>query len=125
VVKEDVEKPKPATPVKKAETYVVKSGDSLSKIALKFGVTVAQLVKWNGIDDKNVIYPGQKLSINADKPKAAAPTHASSIKYYTVVKGDTVSHLSAKYGSSIAQIKAWNKLDAKCTIYPGQKLRVK
>lgn len=113
---EPTDKPKP-----KAQIYVVKSGDTLSKIALKYGVTVAQLTKWNDIDNRNLIYPGQKLSINADKPKASVP----SMKYHNVVSGDTVSELAAKYNVGIAQIKAWNKLDSKYTIYAGQKLRVK
>lgn len=47
----------------KVEYYTVKSGDNLTKIAKKYGTTVDQLVKWNGIKDKNLIYPGQKLRV--------------------------------------------------------------
>ncbi|ASV68154.1 N-acetylmuramoyl-L-alanine amidase [Cytobacillus sp. FSL W7-1323] len=45
--------------------------------------------------------------------------------YHTVVSGDTVYALSQRYGSTIAQIRSWNGLDANYTIYPGQVLRVK
>lgn len=45
--------------------------------------------------------------------------------YPTVVKGDTVSALGKKYGSTIIQVKDWNKLDSSYTIMVGQKLRVK
>ncbi|MGE6260854.1 LysM peptidoglycan-binding domain-containing protein [Heyndrickxia sporothermodurans] len=45
--------------------------------------------------------------------------------YYTVKKGDTVSALALKFGSTQAQIKAWNKLNSKYLIKIGQKLRVK
>ena len=43
--------------------YTVKSGDNLTKIAKKYGTTVNQLVAWNNIKNKNLIYPGQKLRV--------------------------------------------------------------
>jgi LysM repeat protein len=43
--------------------YVVKPGDSLSKIAVKYGVTVSAIVKANNLKNSNVIYSGQKLTI--------------------------------------------------------------
>ena len=43
--------------------YTVASGDVLSGIAIRFGVTVAQIQSWNGIKDPNVIRVGQKLTI--------------------------------------------------------------
>lgn len=49
----------------------------------------------------------------------------TSADYHTVVRGDTVSALAKKYGSSLKQIKSWNKLDSKYTIYIGKKIRVK
>lgn len=43
--------------------YTVKSGDTLSAIASKYGTTVSQLVSWNGIKNANLIYAGQKLRV--------------------------------------------------------------
>jgi lysozyme len=43
--------------------YLVRSGDNLSKIAENNGTTVNQLVAWNGIKNKNLIYAGQKLRV--------------------------------------------------------------
>ena len=43
--------------------YTVVGGDVLSGIAIRFGVTVAQIQSWNGIKDPNVIRVGQKLTI--------------------------------------------------------------
>jgi len=43
--------------------YTVASGDALSGIAIRFGVTVAQIAQWNNIKDVNVISVGQKLTI--------------------------------------------------------------
>jgi LysM repeat protein len=50
-------------------TYTVKSGDTLSEIAKKFDTSVSQLVKWNGIDNPNVIYAGQKLKVSRARSK--------------------------------------------------------
>ena len=44
-------------------TYVVKSGDTLSGIAAKYGTTYQEIAKRNGIKNVNKIYPGQKLII--------------------------------------------------------------
>ena len=45
------------------EYYTVVRGDNLTKIAKKYGTTVNQLVAWNGIKNKNLIYAGQKLRV--------------------------------------------------------------
>jgi N-acetylmuramoyl-L-alanine amidase len=65
---------------------------------------------------------GKWISANA---KYSKYTPISTAKYHTVVRGDTVSELAVKYGSTVAEIKAWNKLDSKYTLQLGQKLRVK
>lgn len=43
--------------------YMVKSGDTLSAIAKRYGVTVADIQKRNNLADPNKIFPGQLLSI--------------------------------------------------------------
>ena len=49
--------------------YTVKSGDTLSAIAQKFGTTVEALVASNGIKNKNLIYTGQVLQIPVKEEK--------------------------------------------------------
>ncbi|MEP6986010.1 MAG: LysM peptidoglycan-binding domain-containing protein [Chloroflexota bacterium] len=57
--------PPTATPVPPAEsaTYVVRYGDTLFKIAVRFHVTVAALAQANGITNTNLVYVGQRLNI--------------------------------------------------------------
>lgn len=50
--------------VAKAGTYVVKSGDTLSELAIRFNVSVNELVVWNNIPNPDLIYVGQRLSVN-------------------------------------------------------------
>jgi LysM repeat protein len=54
----------PATPTSSEEkTYVVQQGDTLFKIALRFGITLEALESANNITDTNKVYPGQVLKI--------------------------------------------------------------
>ncbi|NMH83249.1 GH25 family lysozyme [Heyndrickxia coagulans] len=103
------------------KTYTVKRGDTLSGVAKKYGTTIARLKSLNGIKNVNLIYVGQRLKISG----STTTVTSNRKKYVTVKKGDTVSELAAKYGSTITKIKSWNKLNSKYVIYPGQKLRVK
>lgn len=48
---------------KTSGTYTVVVGDTLGKIANKFGVSVDNLVKWNGISNPNLIYVGNVLKV--------------------------------------------------------------
>ncbi len=46
--------------------YRVKRGDSLGRIAQRHGVSIAKLAKWNGLNYKKPIYPGQRIIIYKD-----------------------------------------------------------
>lgn len=142
---------KPTTPTKptdngntnnnnqSADTYTVKSGDTLYGISLKSGVSVAQIKQWNNLTS-DTIYVGQKLKIKnsggstTNPPKPTAPNkpidngntsnNNQNTSTYTVKRGDTLYGISLKHGVSVAQIKQWNNLSSD-TIYVGQKLKVK
>lgn len=51
----------PAKP--KLKTYTVKSGDTLSEIGAKYGVSYQSIAKLNGIDNPDLIFPGQVFKI--------------------------------------------------------------
>lgn len=72
--------------------YTVKSGDTLSKIAAKYGTTYQALAAYNGIANPNVITVGQKIKI----PASGTSTAATTTKH-TVVRGDTLWALAVKY----------------------------
>ncbi|MCM6879985.1 LysM peptidoglycan-binding domain-containing protein [Enterococcus italicus] len=113
-------------------TYTVVKGDYLSKIANKYGVTVAQLKSWNNLSS-DLILIGQKLKVNAttsvastntaSTTNATTNTTASTTTTYTVVKGDYLSKIANKYGVTVAQLKSWNNLSSDLILI-GQKLKV-
>lgn len=106
------------------KTYTVVKGDTLSKIAVKHNVSLTDLMKWNNLDH-HLIYPGQVLIVSYagasqnDKKDA----EGKEATYYTVKKGDTLSKIGKKYGTTVEQLKKWNGLTSD-VIYVGQKLKV-
>ena len=53
----------PSAPSSSAEYYVVKSGDTLSGIASRYGTTYQHLAEINGIKNPNLIYAGQRIRV--------------------------------------------------------------
>src|SRR5690606_24658011 len=105
-------------------TYTVKKGDTLSHIAKRFGTTVNELVRLNNIKNPNLIYVGQKLKINGTA--SSKNTSNSKAQYYTVKKGDTLSHIAARYKTSVSKLVKLNpSIKNPNLIFPGQKIRVK
>ncbi|MGG0657729.1 LysM peptidoglycan-binding domain-containing protein [Rummeliibacillus pycnus] len=127
---------KKTTSTKKATTttYKVKSGDYLSKIAVKFKVTVASIKKSNNLKNDS-IYVGQSLKIpgssststssnsksNSSTNKTSSSTKATK---HTVIAGDTLSIIAHHYGITITQLKSWNGLTSDI-IRVGQVLSIK
>jgi LysM repeat protein/GH25 family lysozyme M1 (1,4-beta-N-acetylmuramidase) len=108
----------PPKPTTIPSTYKVQRGDSLSYIAYKYHTTVRTLASLNNIKNVNFIRTGQVLKL-----KGTAVT--SRAVYHTVRRGDTVSELAQQFGSTKAQIKAWNHLNSRYTIYIGKTIRVR
>jgi LysM repeat protein len=52
-----------ATTTTYPEVYTIQPGETLGKIALKFGTTIEVLVQINGIRNRNDVQAGQKLKL--------------------------------------------------------------
>ena len=101
--------------------YTVKSGDTLSKIAAKYGTTYQVLAAYNGIANPNVITVGQKIKI----PASGTSTAATTTKH-TVVRGDTLWALAVKYlgnGSRYKEIMTASGITS-TTLTAGQVLTI-
>ncbi|EAH0926710.1 1,4-beta-N-acetylmuramoylhydrolase [Listeria monocytogenes] len=113
-----------------AKVYTVAKGDSLWRIANNNKVTIANLKAWNNLKS-DFIYPGQKLKVSAGsttntntaKPSTNNPSN-STVKTYTVKKGDSLLAISRQYKTTVDNIKSWNKLTSNM-IHVGQKLTIK
>jgi LysM repeat protein len=64
--------------LEKIDYYIVSTGDNLKNIALKYNVTVEQLMEWNKLQTTN-IYVGQKLKLNGENT-LVKPTPKPQVK---------------------------------------------
>ena len=96
-------------------TYTVKSGDTLSQIALNYGTTVSSIVALNPIiKNPNLIYPGQQFVVQTNSKSFGNIN-------YTVKKGDTLSQIALRYGTTVSSIVSQNPIIKNPNlIYPGQ-----
>lgn len=89
-----------------AQTYEVTSGDALSVIAERYGVSTDALAEANGITNHNIIVVGDVLSIPGTVSTTTGPSAA--IHEHTVRPGETLSDLAYDHDVSIAEVLAWN-----------------
>lgn len=108
-----------------ATRYRVKRGDTLSEIALRYGLSVSMIRKWNGIGRRGDIYAGQNLVLylNSNGPAANAVTEGEWL-IHTVTRGENASLLAERYQVSLSDLRSWNQLDRKMILQIGQKLKV-
>lgn len=117
-------------------SYTVVPGDTLFGIARRFGTTVTTLAALNGLTNINVLYIGQVLVIPSQggqpAPTAGAPTSAPQptaapveTVTYTVQRGDTLSQIALRYGTTYQAIMLLNNLPNPDLIFPGQVLVIR
>ena len=105
----------------KQKYYTVKRGDSLSSIAERFGVTVAQLREWNGIEADN-INAGVRIAVDASASRRVSKPEVKT-STYTVKKGDGLGAIAERHGMTLQEIRELNGLKDN-NIQAGQKLKV-
>lgn len=139
--------PAPAAP----GSYVIARGDTVSRIAARFGVATQAVLSANGLTWSSIIYPGQKLVIPGTAPvlaatpvssvtpaPAAAPAPAPAATpapapapaaaaapvngSYVIQTGDNVSRIAAKFGVSLQAVLDANGLTRSSIIYAGRTL---
>lgn len=91
----------------------VRRGENLSLIAQRHGVSVRQLMKWNGLKNPNRIRPGQTLRLG--EPESERLVHK-------VCRGENLSLIAARYGTSVRELVRGNGLKNPDDIRPGQEL---
>jgi membrane-bound lytic murein transglycosylase D len=96
--------------------HTVRKGENLSYLAKKYGVSVSAIVSVNNLSSKHVLKIGQRLLIPA--------TSEVTLQSYKVRKGDTLSDLAARFGTSAGEIKKVNGLINPHQIRKGQKLKI-
>ena len=110
-------------------TYVVKSGDSLTRIAKMNGVSLSSLMIANNMSGGTIIKLGQILTIppaesNISTIKDGVEGGASSLNTHTVMRGENLSRIAAQYRVTVREIMEWNNIIDASKIQIGQVVRV-
>jgi peptidoglycan endopeptidase LytE len=107
----------PPPPPPPGDVYYVQRGDTLRKIAAKFGTTVNLLIQLNPqIPNPNIIYVGQAINV---------PAGSSGSSTYTVQRGDTLRIIANKFGTTVDALLAINpKITNPNRIYVGQVINI-
>ena len=107
-----------------AASYTVKSGDTLSAIAAKYGTTYQALASTNSISNPNDIYVGQviKVSATATAASSQAASSTNSNGSYTVKSGDTLYGIALANGLNWQTLAKQNGISDPNVIFVGQKL---
>lgn len=105
--------------------HVVRSGDSLWRIAKNHRMDVATLARINGMGTSDTLRTGQKLVLNTRASGAApAPSSGSRPVSYQVRSGDTLSRIAQVFGVTVSDLVNWNGISKHSVLRPGQKLTV-
>lgn len=93
------------------ETYTVKAGDTLGKIAQRFATSVDLLAAWNQLRNRNAIAVGQVLNVRQ-----------ISETYYIIQPGDTLDSIAARYRVSREALQSANGIANPSQIMAGARL---
>lgn len=115
--------------------HKVKKGDNLTEIANKYGVTLAEIKKWNQLKDNNIalgesikiiktekvttwvkketkqpIVETKEAVVATESKTNISETTKTTENYYVVAKGDYLFSIAKKHNISVAQLKEWNNI---------------
>jgi LysM repeat protein len=107
-------------------TYVVRPGDNLFRISLRYGVSPFALAAVNRIGNLNLIFVGMVLRVPcpATPPPPGPPPPPNVCATYVVVRGDWLSTIAARFHVSWQSIAALNHLSNPNLIFPGMHLAI-
>jgi LysM repeat protein len=139
-------KPAPQTTasISSSGKYTIVSGDTITGIARKLGVSIQALLDTNGLTTASIIYSGRTLIVPgksvapAPAPVVAAPAPSAPIQpvvsvtplapsastTYKIVAGDTVTSIAKKFGVSVQAVLSANGMTASSIIYAGRTLSI-
>jgi membrane-bound lytic murein transglycosylase D len=115
----------------RAAAYIVKRGDTLSKIARIYGVTPEDLRQWNDLKRQAKLQPGRALQVVAQTAKSNHDAGRGDVSVsitpvrYRVRRGDTLWEIARVHDVTPDELRRWNDLGHKAPLLVGQELRIR
>ncbi len=107
-----------------AQSHRIRSGDTLSGIARRYGVRVDEIQRLNRLQDSRIRIGGFLLIPNGEPEQTVAEPTADGPRYHRVRPGDTLWAIARQYQLDYRKLAAVNGLTADSTLRPGQQLRL-
>ncbi len=104
--------------------HKVRRGDSLYRIARRYGTSVKSIKRLNRIRGNN-IRPGSRLKVASSRSSRSRSSSSKrrSYVYHKVRLGDSLYGIARKFGTTVKHIKKLNKINGN-KIWPGKRLRI-
>ena len=105
--------------------YTVAQGDTVGEIAARSGVSISALAQANDLNDPNLIYIGQRLTIpGRDGTADSAPIQPGPTQTHVVRAGESLGTIAARFGLTIEQLAQANGITDPSRIMAGSLLRI-
>ena len=105
----------------------VRRGETLSGLAVEYGVTVRQLRDWNGLGSGEMVKAGQRIRVvKPARARSASGGTATTTaaKVHRVRRGETLTGLAKRYGVSVQALREANGLASDDALRAGARLRI-
>jgi LysM repeat protein len=112
-------------------------GETLGQIAMRYGITTAEIMAWNDIDDPTRIHAGRILVVRGGEEQVLQPQQKAEItatRLESQVRGNFVEHkikpgetlggIASLYRVSLADLKAWNNIADPRSIKAGKSVKI-
>lgn len=119
--------------------YRIRRGDNLSRIARRYRTTVSKLRRLNNLSNRAILRIGRRLKVpdpggsalysmgsgksKTDRRQSSVPRR--SVAYHVVRRGDNLTTIAQRYGTSVSQLLRLNDLSRRSVIKVGQRIRVR
>lgn len=107
--------------------YTVKSGETLSEIADRFGTTTDRLIQLNRISNPNLVVAGTRLAVPgrpAAAPRSSGSASSAKPQKHVVQEGESLSAIADRYGMSVDRLIAINAISDPDLVWAGSHLKL-
>lgn len=106
------------------DVHVVEPGDTAWTIAVRYGISLADLVEINGLVTPEWIYPGETLVVSGGDQAIQQPGAGPASGSHTIAPGETLSGIASRYGVILADLATTNGIVNLDRIIAGQVLTI-
>jgi membrane-bound lytic murein transglycosylase D len=103
----------------KTQKHKVRRGENLTRIAKRYGTTVAELRQLNNLKD-GPLYVGKQLKVRTSRTK----TVPAKTQMHKVCRGENLTRIAKRYGMTVAELRQLNNLKGG-PLYVGKRLKVR